>query len=227
MTENGSPKWVKKFVEWLFRYRYSVCLITGIAIIGFWFLLYFFRHWTAKDAAQICTGFFIVITLFFAALNYEFAASKMERDYKSARDLLTYNTATEWHKSPLKDYQIFVIKFEDEFIATSTTTRTPAMFETFIETRYEYKEALKCLLNHFETVSIGAYKGLIDKDFINEFYRGILKAYYVDYYTYIDNHRAKKNNYKIFENFTKLVEEWHPGIKAELAKTPLKSILFT
>jgi hypothetical protein len=168
MADKNNPKWLKDFVSWTFNNRYSICLIIGITIVGLWFILYFARDWPAKDAAQICTGFFIVITLFFTALNYEFAASKMERDYKAAKELLTYNNATEWYKSPLREYQTIVIKYENKFI-NSSPTRTPEMFETFLDQEVEYKEALKGILNHFETVSIGTYKGLIDKDFIKEF----------------------------------------------------------
>lgn len=110
--EHKSPKWLEKLVNNTFKYRYVICLLVVISIFGFGLFLRYSRHWSAKDIAQVCTGFFIVITLFFTALNYEFSASKTKQDYKTAKEILTFNTACEWHKSPVKDYQKVSIEFE-------------------------------------------------------------------------------------------------------------------
>lgn len=221
-----NPKWFRTLIKGIIKYRYPICIIIGFCIIGLWFFLYFNKNWVAKDASQVCTGFFIVITLFFAALNFEFANSKMQKDKESARELLTYTTATEWYKTPLKDYQKTSIGFENQFIA-ARRIREPKHFRKFINDpkNIDYKESLKGILNHFETVAIGVYKDLIDKDFMKEFYRHIFHIYYVDYHFYILLQR--KNNNKIWVNFTSLVEEWHPNIKEGLQKTPLKSTIIT
>lgn len=199
-----------------------------ILIMGLGFYLRIYRHWGFKDAAQVCTGFFIVITLFFTALNYEFSASKVKQDYKAAKELLTYNTATEWYKTPLKDYQKISIQFENKFIA-SNAVRTVDDFFIFITEpeQLEYKECFKGLLNSFETLAIGVYKELIDKHFMREFYRLIFESYYIDYYFFIESHRVKKDNDKIWINFTNLAEEWNPGIHDKLIQGVLKSSLIT
>jgi hypothetical protein len=221
-----NPRWFRAFIHLIIRYRYPICILVALAIGCLWFFLYLNKSWAAKDASQICTGFFIVITLFFAALNFEFANSKMQKDKESARELLTYNTATEWYKSPLKDYQKTSIGFETAF-ASSAINRFPEYFKDFINNpkNIDYKESLKGILNHFETVAIGIYKNLIDKDFMREFYRHIFHTYYVDYYFYIELQRS--NNKKIWINFTNLVEEWHSGIKDQLQKEPVRSSIIT
>lgn len=221
-----NPKWLQKFVNGIFTYRYTICLLVVISIVGFWFFLYFARHWSAKDAAQVCTSFFIVITLFFAALNYEFAASKMKLDYKSSKEILTFNTANEWHKAPLKDYQKTSIEFENKFIAFGGE-RSIKNLEQYVESNLEYRESLKGILNYFENLSVGVYKGLIDKTFVYEFISYIFEIYYTDYYFYIENHRARKNNGSIWVNYTNLAEEWWPDLKSEVLNGTKKSTLIT
>ncbi len=227
MSKNKlNPKWFRSFIKFIIKYRYPICFIIGLLIIGLWFYLYYDKDWVAKDASQVCTGFFIVITLFFAALNFEFANSKMQRDADSARELLTYNTATEWYKAPLKDYQKTSIGFENEFI-WSREKRLPKHFRKYIDDpkNIDYKESLKGILNHFETVAIGIYKNLIDKDFLKEFYFHIFKIYYVDYQFYIIMQRNYNKN--VWINFTNLVEEWYPNIKDGFEKASLKSTIIT
>lgn len=224
----NNPKWLQGVVNVIFEFRYVVCLIVLIVILGLGLFLYFKNHWIAKDVAQICTGFFIVLTLFFTALNYEFTASKVERDNKAARELLTFNIAAEWHKAPIKDYQKATIEFEDKFIATKEV-RDKEDFNLFLNNpvNIEYKEALKGTLNYFETVSIAIYRGLIDKDYIREFHRFIYQQYYGDYIFFIDFQRVAKKNDKIWINFTNLAEEWHPKIREEIREGILKSFIIT
>lgn len=183
-----NPNWLTIFVQFLIKYRYGVSFLVGIIIIGLWFFLYFIKHWNAKDGAQVCTGFFIVITLLFAALNFEFSNSKMQSDYRAAKELLTFNTASEWHKAPIKDYQRISIGFENKFIS-SKHKRLVADFEAFIDNseNLEYRESLKGILNYFESSSIAAHRGLIDKSFISEFFAHIYKIYYKDYFFILRN----------------------------------------
>jgi len=196
--------------------------------MGLGLYLYLIKKWQFKDAAQLCTGFLVLLTLFFAALNYEFAFSKLKQDYKSARDLTTFNTANEWHKSPLNDYQKVSIKAEKAFIA-SNPTRSADDFEKFINdpANLDFKESLKGILNHFECVAIGTDNGLIDKDFIKYFYKGIFKIYYIDYYFYISRIRFNKKNNDVWINFTSLAEEWHTELKDNLDRQPLRSTIIT
>lgn len=224
--DSFNPQWLGKFFNNLFAYRYAICLLVVIGIIGLWFFLYFARDWTAKDAAQVCTGFFIVLTLFFTALNYEFAASKMKQDYRAAKETLTFNTANEWHKAPLKDFQKTSIEFENKFIA-SGDERSIEDFEKYIEGNLEFRESLKGILNYFENMSVGVHKKLIDKEFVYEFHSFIFEIYYTDYYYYIESHRVKRNNSTIWLNFTNLAEEWWPNLKAEILTGTKRSSIIT
>jgi hypothetical protein len=224
----GSGRKIKlqHFVNWLFNYRYFICLVIVISIMLLGCYLYFFNHWGFKDVSQVSTGFFIVITLFFTALNYEFAASKTKNDIQSAKNTLTFNTAGEWHKSPIKDYERTVCEFEKPYIAAKAI-RSIQDFNNFIEdpNNTSYKQALKGILNHLESISIATRKGLIDKDFIREFHQAIYKLYFLDYWYYIDDHRQAREDETIWINFTNLAEEWLPGIRDKLLAGTEKSSL--
>lgn len=157
-------------------------------------------------------------------MNYEFAANKTRADAKSSKEILTYNIAAEWHKSPVKDYQKSSIEFEKKFKKTCAD-KTIEGFQVFIEdeANLDFKESLKGILNYFETLSIAAYKGVIDTVFIKEFHNSIFRIYYIDYKVYIDKRRALQNNQAIWENFTKLAVDWNPGLKDDVEKGVLKS----
>ncbi len=221
----ATPKWAK-VLDVIFAYRYIIMIlvIAGVIVLGTY--LNGYRDWTGKDTIQVCTGLLILLTLFFAALNYEFTSSKARRDYEAARELLTFNTASEWHKAPIKDYQRTSIGFENTFIASSAV-RNVADFEVFIDNpaNLEFRESLKGILNYFESSSIAANKGLIDRGFIKEFFYSIYKIYYRDYLFYIERQRVVKNNENMWVNFTNLVEEWHPNINEEVKNGTLKSII--
>lgn len=217
---------IKKLVNGIYKYRYSICLAFTIFITLLGFYLYFLKNWSFKDVSQVCLSFFIVITLYFAALNYEFSTSKMKQDYDAARFLLTYTTATEWHNKPLTEYQIKIIEFQKAFIA-SKPFRTVQHFNTFFNNsgNIKYKESLKGVLNSFESLSIGVHKNLIDKRFIKLFYKSIFEEYYLEYYFYIFDHRIKTKNTTTWIYFTNLVEEWSPDLNNNLKNGSAKSSL--
>lgn len=215
---------LQKFVDLIFCYRYIICLFILISIFTFGFYLCYWRHWSFKSVAQLCTGFMVVLTLFFAVLNYEFTMYKTRNDVRSAREILTYNIAAEWHKAPVKDYQKSVIAFKNEFISCNEK-RTVEKFDFFINDKnnIDFKEALKGLFNYFEAIAIAAYRGLIDEDFIREFHYGNLRVYYVDYFFYIKKIREEKQNDLIWINYTTLVERWYPDIIQQMISKELKS----
>jgi len=212
MTMKRSLKWLEKLVRFVFNYRYLICLLIfgAIAILGVYLC---YQGLPFKDTAQVCTGFLLVITIFFTALNYEFTNKKTQSEAKLLRETLTYTMAAEWHKSPIKDYQIIIIEYKNKFISQKKE-RSAEDFVTYIENsdNLEYKEALKGIINYFETIAIAAYRGLVDKDFIKEFHGLIFWIYYRDYYFYIEYVRTQKDNHLIWINFTSLVEEWHRNI---------------
>lgn len=221
-------RWPANVVKFIFTYRYIICILFVFAIGFFGIFLYLYKHWHFKDAAQVCTGFSVLMTLFFAALNFEFASSKSKQDYKATRELTTFNTANEWHKSPLNEYQKESIRFEKKFI-DSKAVRTANDFEGYINDpdNLVFKESLKGILNHFECVAIGTYNGQIDKDFIRRFYKSIFRIYYVDYLFYINSLRSVKKNEDIWVNFTNLAEEWHDNLKQDVIEHVFKSTIIT
>ncbi|PZR26947.1 MAG: hypothetical protein DI535_12285 [Citrobacter freundii] len=220
------PFWLKRFVDIIHTYRYAICIIIMLLIFAVGLYLRINRHWSIKETAQLCTGFLIVITLLFAQLNFEFSNVKMQLDYKAARELLTYSTAQEWYKAPIKDFQKTSILFENNFIR-SKSKRTSTDFAYYIEdiNNIEFRESLKGILNYFESSSTATNRGLIDKDFIKEFFYDIYTAYYKDYLFYIEGQRAAKSSSNVWINFTNLVEEWQPAIRQQITAGNIKSII--
>jgi hypothetical protein len=216
----------KELGSLVLKYRYLICLAVTFIICCIGFALAYKAHWPAKDILQVCTGFLLVITLYFTALNYEFTASKTRNDYKTAKEILTFNTANEWHKTPIKDYQRTSIEHENKFIARQGK-RTIIDLDTYIDETIDYRESIKGILNYFENMSVGVYKGLIDKELVFEFISYIFEIYYIDYYYYIENYRKKRNNNGIWRNFTKLAEEWWPSLKEEILNGTKKSSIVT
>ena len=64
----------------ILKYRYLICLAVAFIICCTGFTLAYCASWPSKDIIQVCTGFLLIITLFFTALNYEFAALKTRND---------------------------------------------------------------------------------------------------------------------------------------------------
>lgn len=201
---------IDNLVQSTFKHRYVVCLIITFAIITFGIYLHFWREWKFKDAAQVCGGFMLLITIFFTALNYEFIANKTKNEAR----ILTYNIAAEFHKSPAKDYQLTIVKAELTYIEKNRLTL--ADLESYIvdPVNLEYRVSLNSLLNYFETVAICVNKDLINKEFIKEFHFSIFRQYYSDYHPFISSRRLKENKPSMFINFTNLAEEWHPELKS-------------
>lgn len=223
-----TPRWSRRVAKFVFAYRHILMMLVVAGVISLGIYLFVFRSWTGKDTMQVCTGLLIVLTLFFAGLNYEFTSSKARRDYESARQLLTFTTSSECHKAPIKDYQTIVIEFENKFTDIKDV-RNEIDFENFIHDidNLEYRESLNGILNYFESAAIAANKGLIEKEFIKEFFWDIYKLYYTDYLFYIEILRFKKNNERIWINFTTLVEDWHLDIREQVKQGLLKSTIIT
>lgn len=211
-----SREWLRVFVRSIFEMRHAITLIMMIGIIILGCMLISVKGWIFKDTIEVCTRLFIVISLFYTALNYEFNASKSKNEIKSNRDILTFNTAAEWHKNHLMTYQRTILIFERKFLQFHEKA-SPEEYMIFFEDirNIDYKVALKGILNHFETVSIGVFNGLIDKAFMKLFYEAIFKAYFTKYYFFIKVTRTRKSNEDIWVNFTKLALDWTPELEME------------
>lgn len=209
----------------LFRVLFAGILILALSGIGL-ILHQKYSKFDTVEFAKFITGGLVVIGLVYSILAFEFNVKKTKLDYKTAKEILTFNTANDWHKSPIKDYQNTSIGFEKKFI-DSANTRTVEELYDYVENNLEYRESLKGILNYFENLSIGVYKGLIDKQFVYEFISYIFEIYYVDYFYFIETHRVKRKNATIWVNYTNLAEEWWPSLKEEILNGGKKSSLLT
>lgn len=56
--------WARRVVSGIFFYRYAICFFVILFILLFGFYLHYCRVWIFKDIVQVCSSFFIVLTLF-------------------------------------------------------------------------------------------------------------------------------------------------------------------
>jgi hypothetical protein len=198
----------------VFRIVLSWALI--IFVIGFAVYLHKKEPSLAlSELSKFVVGGLVVVGLLYSILAFEFNVKKAKKDYKSAKEILTFNTANEWHKAPVKDYQKASIDYEKRFV-DAKAERTAEDLYTYVEDNLDFRESLKGILNYFENLAVGVYKELIDKEFVYEFISYIFEVYYVDYYYYIEGYRTKRGNNTIWVNFTNLAEEWWPNLKSEV-----------
>jgi hypothetical protein len=213
------------FGKYALLFRVSLALALIIVVIGIADYLHFTEpNLLISDLAKFVVGGLVVVGLFYSILSFEFNVRKTKQDYKTAKEILTFNTANEWHKAPVKDYQKTSIEYEKKFVKTKKN-RTAEDLYNYVERNLDFRESLKGILNYFENMSVGVYKGLIDKDFVYEFISYIFEIYYIDYYYYIEGYRQKRNNKTIWVNFTNLAEEWWPNLKEEVLKGKKNSSL--
>ena len=81
-----------------------------IILLGFW--LNFGFGMPPEKVAPILVNSFVIIALFFNALSFAFTWNKSLNDSQGARESVTFNTALDWHRSPLKDYIIKIVLAE-------------------------------------------------------------------------------------------------------------------
>jgi hypothetical protein len=222
------PSLIKRiFDKYSLLFRITVAIVLIIIVIG----VADYLHDTEKDLpmsdlAKFVVGGLVVVGLFYSILAFEFNVKKTKRDYQTAKEILTFNTANEWHKAPVKDYQVTSIECEYAFQKTKPE-RTAEELYNYVQSNLEYRETLKGILNYFENLSVGVYKELIDKAFVSEFISYIFEVYYIDYYYFIKIYREKRGNDTIWVNFTNLAEDWFPKLKKEVLEGKKQSTLIT
>lgn len=149
-----------------------------------------------------------VVLIFYAVLSYIDTQKKNEGDIRQQKVTATFEVLTEWYKSPLVDYLKICNAYEgkEEFKLSLTDTKR---FVELVdrEENYEYKQALRGVLNHFEVVATAISEELLDEDFTYRCLNVVTKMYFDKYIDYI-RFRSKTSNSIIYKEFIEMAERW-------------------
>ena len=138
----------KLFDKYALLLRICLALVLIIVVIGVANFLHSEEpKLPTSDLAKFVVGGLVVVGLFYSILAFEFNVKKTKNDNKTAKEILTFNTANEWHKAPVKDYQKCSIEFEGKFIKNKSKRTTEELYN-YIEDNLEFRESLKGILNH-------------------------------------------------------------------------------
>ncbi len=186
-----------------------ILLIVIILIIGsVYFYNYDEKDGRLKDTCQALTGALTVLAISYAFLTYEFNYRKSVTETKKNKELLTYNTASEWSKPHMLDYQIIL----DDFYQ-SHDSNDPDYYKKFFDDlmdqkNIEVRKAFACIFNYLETISLAVRQDLVDVEFTKIFLYDIFEFYYNTYKGHIKYREEKRNVSDLWYTFTHLAQEW-------------------
>jgi hypothetical protein len=191
----------------VFKLRFWVVFI-GFVIMGILGYLEFkVPHSTVKDVVSVVTGCGVIISLFYLAVTYEYNLKRFDHESKTAQNLLTFQTATEWYKEPMvtymRDAQLFFTA-NNEFILCSDAKS----FYDKLEEDEKAKAAIISILNFYESIAIAVNQNVMNEHFCKVFFGSIFADYYNKYLFYIEYRRKIKANRRIWNAYTKLACKW-------------------
>jgi hypothetical protein len=198
-------------IEYIQKYRYRIILFLIVVIILLGLFLNIQLGMTPDKVAPILVSSFVIIALFLNALSFEYTWHKNLKDSQAARESVTFNTALEWHKSPLKDYIIRIVIAEAKDISRFITEKDGKGLHDFISKpeNIETRAALAGIFNYFETIAIGVKQKLIDAEFIKVFFKASFITFWKEYEFYIRYRREEIDKTdSVWENFTLLAQNW-------------------
>jgi len=173
------------------------------------FYLKYFRSENIKDIVPLVTCSIIIMTLIYHMINYEHNLRKFNHDIKIARETLSFTTATEWHKPTMIEHlKTYSVKIKDlqKFIDSGNAKEFSD--ELSKPENDSLKASIICILNYFESISLGVKQGIMDEDFINGFFKSVFSIYYYDLNFFIQHRRKQRQNQKIWLNYTTITEKW-------------------
>jgi len=200
---------VRGLVQFFFVSRYWALLIL-LGLLG-WLTrhVYYMPGTTIRDAVAVFAGGAVVITIFYAFVNYEYTQRKFKHDIKLSKELLSFNIAMEWQKEYMTKntnvLRAFYLRYK--FLLEDGK---PRKFQKQLD-KPEHDDqytALMVVVNFLESVALGVKQGIMDEEFIKGFFSGVFKLQYNRYLPYIEYRRIAQQNPKIWENFTYLSKKW-------------------
>lgn len=160
-----------------------------------------------KNCAIVFSAGSIIIGIFYSIINYEHNLTKFNHDVKSARDILTFNTACKMHDAGtighFRNIDIFYKNNERAF----KEHRNMEIQALFVENQ-EIRVSLIVILNYLEAISIGIEQGIMDEAFMKGFFKTIFIETHQQFNSYIEFLRNDRNSNRIFIKFTTLAHKW-------------------
>ncbi|HTN38158.1 MAG TPA: DUF4760 domain-containing protein [Arachidicoccus sp.] len=205
----SQEKWVNKFIQNIYKFR---ILIVTLIMIAINILGYF--TWSGATIAEKLKNFItllggasIIIGIFYSILNYENNQIKIKNDSKVSKEILTFSTATKSYDSHMTQCFAKIHLFYDENINLLQNGQH-GLFEQKINADIEVKSAWLIVLNYFECICAGIDQGIMDEEFMREFFQTIFKNYQRMFSNYIDYLRRERKTERIFSHFTQTCQKW-------------------
>lgn len=162
-----------------------------------------------SEIVKIVNSGLVIIGVMYSILTYESNQIKNRHDTRVRKSSATYNAMGEWHVSPMVDYSKICKEFEskNEYqLLKNDIEKFMQEFNSSINS--EYRKSLICILNYFESMSVGIGEDLMDEVFMRKFFRKIFFDFYDAYFPFIQERRRINNDHEIWQEFTRLVERW-------------------
>lgn len=202
-------KIVKGLVNFFFVARYWA-LFFLLAILGFITnKVYHATGSTIRDAVAVFAGGAVIITIFYAFINYEYAQRKFKHDIKSSKEVLSFNIAMEWQREYMTKNLEILREFYLKHKCLLENQNCNEVQSKLDKPKYnDHYTSLLVVLNFLESVSLGVKQGIMDEEFIKGFFESVFALQYSRYNSYIEYRRSTKNAPKLWINFTDLSKKW-------------------
>lgn len=206
----SAEKAVNKFIAFVFYYRLAFVIISVIAIVIIAVIQYKVSPPgdKLKNAALVFTGGSIIIGIFYSIINYEHNQIRFKHDVKTSREILTFNTACKMHDMEMINHFRAIKAFYQENKNLFVQNRCDEIDKLLKGEKADTRISFVVIFNYLETISIGVQQGIMDEDFMKEFFKTVFRDYYKFYGTYIEFSRKEYNSPRIYRPFTNLAEKW-------------------
>ena len=202
-------KLVRKAVEIIFIVRYWVIFIMLAALSFITYHVSCLPDTQIRDTVAVFTGGCVIISVFYAAINYEYTQRRFKHDVKTAKDIASFNIALEWQKEYMTKVQntvrVFYVKNKQLL-----DDGTPRKFQDELDKpeNDDAYTALVVMLNFLESVCLGVKQDMMDEEYVKGFFGTVFAMQYNRYISFIEYRRRDKQNPKIWKSFTTLSEKW-------------------
>lgn len=160
-----------------------------------------------KNCAIVFSAGSVIIGIFYSIINYEHNLSKFKHDVKSAKDVLTFNTACNMHNPDTIGHFRTIELFYKANEALFKSNKNNEINELFLA-QPESRVSFIVILNYFESISVGIDQGIMDEAFIKDFFKTIFMEYFKKFDSYIGFLRNESNSDRIFVKYTALAQKW-------------------
>lgn len=204
---------VEKAINWLvkFVFYYRLVFVSGALVIISCIGAHVYRinppGEKLNNAALIITFGSVIIGIFYSILNYEHNQLRFRHDVQSTRETLTFTSSCKMHEAEtILHFKVLKGFYDDH--------RSIFIQANYVEIQRRFKEnpqarmAFIVLFNYFEGISIGVQRGIMDEEFMKEFFKTVFIEYHKYFGGYISHLRHQSQSQRVFWRFTQVAEKW-------------------